>query len=106
MIDSRGGHYAMPDGAAGSRSNAALIRRLRRVEGQVQGLQKMVATERDRVEVLTLIAQVRGALHSVAALILEAHLVESAEVARQGAESDDRDRLVAKTVRIFKKWAT
>ena len=106
MNDSRGRHHAVQDGAAGSRSKAALIRRLRRVEGQVQGLQKMIATERDRVDVLTLVAQVRGALHSIAALVLEAHLVESADAAVLTDDPDDRDRLVAKTVKIFRTWAT
>ena len=106
MIDPRATDLTIPDAAAGSRSKAALIRRLRRVEGQVKGLQKMVATERDRAEILTLIAQVRGALHGVAALLLEAHLVEGAKAALLTGDPAGRDRIVAKAVKVFKKWAT
>jgi len=102
MVDAR------PAGltAAGPRSKAALIRRLRRVEGQVQGLQKMVATERDREEILVLIAQVRGALHGVAALVLQTQLVEGAKASLLADDPVDRDRIVANILRLLKSWAT
>lgn len=106
MIDSTGGLGAVPDRSAGSRSKSALIRRLRRVEGQVRGLQKMVDAGRDHVEILTLVAQVRGALQSVAALVFESYLVESVGAALWTEHGSDHDHLVAKTVKMFKKWAT
>jgi DNA-binding FrmR family transcriptional regulator len=93
------------DFVAGSRSKAALIRRLRRIEGQTRGLQKMVEEDRDAHEILMQIASVREALHSAAALILESHLVANAEAILLAESADDNERLVAKTVDVFKKWA-
>ncbi|MBE3598263.1 MAG: metal-sensitive transcriptional regulator [Limnochordaceae bacterium] len=50
-----------------------LIRRLRRVEGQVRGLQRMVDEEQYCVDVLVQIAAVKAALDKVAIALLEEH---------------------------------
>ena len=47
-----------------------IIKRLRRVEGQVRGLQKMVAEERDCESIITQLAAVRSAIDSAGALVL------------------------------------
>ena len=94
------------DFVAGSRSKAALVRRLRRIEGQARGLQKMVEEERDAAEILMQIASVREALHSAAALILESHLAENAEAILLAKSIDENEHLVAKTLDVFRKWAT
>lgn len=52
----------------------AVIIRLRRVEGQVSGLQRMVEDDRDCVDVLTQINAVRAALHKVESVILRDHV--------------------------------
>ena len=51
-----------------------LIRRLKRAEGQVRGLQQMIEDERYCIDVLTQIAAVRAALDSVALKVLEDHV--------------------------------
>ena len=48
--------------------------RLRRIEGQVRGLQKMLADRRYCPEVLQQIAAVQASLGSLAELLLRAHL--------------------------------
>lgn len=106
MIGRRGSRDDGSDFVAGSRSKAALVRRLRRIEGQARGLQKMVEEERDAAEILMQIASVREALHSAAALILESHLAANAEAILLAENTDENERLVAKTVDVFKKWAT
>ncbi|WP_328702140.1 metal-sensitive transcriptional regulator [Alicyclobacillus fructus] len=52
---------------------ADLLRRLRRIEGQVRGLQKMVEDGRYCVDILVQIAAVKSALHQVGLSILESH---------------------------------
>ena len=47
--------------------------RLRRIEGQVRGLQKMVDEDRYCIDVLTQVSAVRSALESVALLLLADH---------------------------------
>jgi DNA-binding FrmR family transcriptional regulator len=47
--------------------------RLRRIEGQVRGIQKMVADDRYCIDVLTQVNAARAALESVALLLLADH---------------------------------
>ena len=51
----------------------ALLRRLRRIEGQVRGVERMVEDERYCVEILDQIAAARTALEQVGLRLLEDH---------------------------------
>ena len=51
-----------------------LLKRLRRVEGQVRGLAQMVEDDRYCIDVLTQISAVNKALQSVAVGLLDDHL--------------------------------
>jgi DNA-binding FrmR family transcriptional regulator len=51
-----------------------LIRRLKRAEGQVRGLQQMIEEERYCIDILTQISATRAALDGVALKILEDHV--------------------------------
>jgi DNA-binding FrmR family transcriptional regulator len=50
------------------------LRRLRRIEGQVRGLQRMVSEDQYCIDVLTQISSVTSALNSVALGLLDQHL--------------------------------
>ena len=52
----------------------ALVRGLHRVEGQVRGIEKMVAGDRYCIDILTQISAVTTALESLALRILDAHV--------------------------------
>jgi DNA-binding FrmR family transcriptional regulator len=52
----------------------ALLKRLRRIEGQVRGLERMVEEDRYCIDILTQIAAVRTALEQVGAKLLEDHV--------------------------------
>jgi DNA-binding FrmR family transcriptional regulator len=52
----------------------ALIKRLRRIEGQVRGLEKMVEDDRYCIDVLTQVSAVSKALESVAFEVLDDHV--------------------------------
>ncbi len=70
----------------------ALLARLRRVEGQVRGLQQMVEDDRYCIDVLTQISAVTKALQSVAVGLLDDHLRHclTEAVAAGGAEADSK----------------
>ncbi len=53
-----------------------IINRLSRIEGHVRGIKTMVSEHRPCPEVLNQIAAVKGAISSVAKIILEDHLEE------------------------------
>ncbi len=52
----------------------AIVKRLKRIEGQVRGLQKMVADERECESIVTQLAAVRSAIDSVGALVLNNYI--------------------------------
>ncbi len=61
--------------------------RLRRIEGQVRGIQRMLE-ERDCAEVMTQIAAARSALHKVALFILQ-HYTRECLAKRPGAGREE-----------------
>ena len=63
----------------------ALLNRLRRVEGQVRGIQRMIESDTYCIDVLTQIAAASKALQAVAVQLLEDHLAHCvADATRQG----------------------
>ena len=52
----------------------ALIKRLHRIEGQVRGIERMVADDRYCIDILTQIAAVNTALESLGFQILDQHV--------------------------------
>ena len=51
-------------------SKDMLLRRLKRVEGQIRGIQKMIAEDRDCVSIVMQLAAVRSGVEGVGALVL------------------------------------
>ncbi len=67
---------------------AANLRRLRRIEGQVRGLQKMVAEDRYCADIITQVASVQEALRGVGRQLMRNHFKHCATRAiRQGAST-------------------
>lgn len=68
--------------------------RLRRIEGQVQGLQRMIEGDAYCVDILLQISAVQGALEQVQKLLLGRH-VEScvADALRSGSKSERQQKL-------------
>lgn len=48
----------------------ALLRRLKRLEGQIRGIHKMIAEDRDCVSIVIQLAAVRSGVEGVGALVL------------------------------------
>lgn len=68
----------------------ALLIRLRRIEGQVRGLQRQVENETYCVEILTQVAAATKALDSVALMLLDQHLQRCLTHAADPTERDQR----------------
>jgi DNA-binding FrmR family transcriptional regulator len=67
-------------------------KRLRRIEGQVRGIAKMIEEDKYCIDVLTQISAVNSALQSVALGLLDEHLGHcvSHAVSEGGAEADKK----------------
>lgn len=50
-----------------------IVKRLKRIEGQVKGVQRMIEEEKYCVDILTQIAAIRAAINKVGSLVLEKH---------------------------------
>jgi CsoR family transcriptional regulator, copper-sensing transcriptional repressor len=71
-----------------SMSRDDYLKRLRRIEGQVRGLQKMVADDRYCIDILTQVSSVNRALQGVAVGLLDEHVRHCVmEAAAQGDDS-------------------
>jgi DNA-binding FrmR family transcriptional regulator len=55
-------------------SREAVLKRLRKIEGQIRGLQKMVAEERDCESIVMQLAAVRSAIDSAGALVMNNYM--------------------------------
>jgi CsoR family transcriptional regulator, copper-sensing transcriptional repressor len=67
-------------------------KRLRRIEGQVRGIARMIEEDKYCIDVLTQISAVNSALRSVALNLLDEHLGHcvTRAVAEGGDEADDK----------------
>jgi len=67
------------------------LKRLRRIEGQIRGLQKMVEDDKYCIDVLTQISAATNALQSVALRLLDEHMAGCVvDAARNGGAAADR----------------
>ncbi|HET6699987.1 MAG TPA: metal-sensitive transcriptional regulator [Nocardioidaceae bacterium] len=73
-------------------SKAAYLARLRRIEGQVRGIARMVEEDTYCIDVLTQVAAVNKALQGVAVGLVEDHLGHCVRdaLANGGQEADDK----------------
>lgn len=79
----------------------ALAKRLRRIEGQVRGLQKMVDEERYCADILVQIASVQEALRGVGKLLLQNHLTHCVSGAIRSGNADEGSRVVEELVELW-----
>ncbi len=70
----------------------AYLKRLRRVEGQVRGIARMVEEDKYCIDILTQVAAVNKALHAVSMGLLEEHIAHCVVGAAQESQlSGDTD---------------
>ncbi len=74
--------------AVDSDARARNLRRLKRIEGQVRGLQKMVEDDRYCADIMTQISSVHEALRAVGRELMKNHLKHCASTAIRSSESD------------------
>lgn len=75
-----------------------LLNRVRRIRGQVEGLERGLDEGRDCAEVLQLIAAVRGAVNGLMAEVIEEHLrehVASPAISSDAERAQGADEIVA-----------
>lgn len=84
---------ALPDGIS-----RALLNRLRRIEGQVRGVQRLIQEQRDCDSIMTQVAAMRSAVNAVGMVVLSENL---AQCLARPADSLDADDSVERAKRAF-----
>jgi DNA-binding FrmR family transcriptional regulator len=80
---------------------ASTLKRLGRIEGQVRGLARMVASDRYCIDIVTQIAAVRAALRRVEEEILRDHVAHCVEHAIASGDQADQRRKVAELMDVI-----
>jgi CsoR family transcriptional regulator, copper-sensing transcriptional repressor len=80
-----------------------LLKRLRRIEGQVRGVQGMVEDDRYCIDVLTQISAVQAALDKVALGLLDDHARHCVIDGPEGEKDDRTEELMAAVGRLMRR---
>jgi len=84
------------------RDNARLLLRVRRMQGQVEALERLLRDQRDCNDVLQQIAAVRGAATGLMADVLEEHLQE--HLSRPSSSALQRAEDLKELAHIVKRY--
>lgn len=87
----------------GGASHHDEITRLRRIEGQVRGLQRMIEEDRYCIDVLTQVRSVRGALERVADSILERHIQHCVSDAIRSGDSAATEEKIQEVMDVLQR---
>jgi len=71
----------------------AVLKRLRRIEGQTRGLQRMVDEDTYCIDILTQVAAVTKALQAVSLTLLEDHLSHCVVDAARAGDQEGREKV-------------
>ena len=83
----------------------ALGRRLRRIEGQVRGIERMVEDDRYCIDILTQISAVNTALESLALKILDEHVRHCVAGALSSGDADDAHAKTEELLEAVQRFA-
>jgi CsoR family transcriptional regulator, copper-sensing transcriptional repressor len=86
-----------------SATKAQLTNRLRRIEGQVRGVERMVEEDRYCIDVLTQISAVQAALDKVALGLLDEHARHCVIEAPEQMKEDRTQELMAAVARLMRR---
>ena len=69
------------------------LKRLRRIEGQARGLQRMVEEEQYCIDILTQVSAMTSALHSFSIQLLEEHMNHCVVDAARAGDAEAREKV-------------
>ncbi|MFQ6037220.1 MAG: metal-sensitive transcriptional regulator [Candidatus Aminicenantales bacterium] len=78
--------------------------RLRRIEGQIRGVQKMIQEKRYCIDILTQLSSIVGAIKGVEESILSRHLKGCVQHSFIKGNTEDRIRKVEEVIEVLRKF--
>ena len=86
-----------------SSTKEQLLKRLKRVEGQVRGVEKMVEDDRYCIDVLTQISAVQAALDKVALGLMDDHARHCVVGGPEDVKEERTEELMAAVARLMRR---
>ena len=86
-------------------AKAKTLGRLRRIEGQVQGIQRMVEEEKYCVDILLQLTAVQGAVEQVQKLVLGQHLESCVVEAVRSGSTRDRQKKMDELLDVLSRFS-
>jgi CsoR family transcriptional regulator, copper-sensing transcriptional repressor len=86
-----------------AKAKTSVLRRLKRIEGQVRGLARMVEMDRYCIDIVTQISAVRAALRAVEEEILSDHVANCVEHAITSGNKFEQRRKVAELMNVLSR---
>jgi DNA-binding FrmR family transcriptional regulator len=84
-------------------AKASVLKRLRRIEGQVRGLARMVEDDRYCIDIVTQLSAVRAAVRRAEEEILADHAAHCVENAIASGNKPDQRRKVAELIDVISR---
>ena len=75
-----------------SETQKEMVARMRRIEGQARGVQRMIAEDRDCLEILTQLASLRSAAYGVSVALTQHYAAQCVRAADQQEMTEDAMR--------------
>jgi DNA-binding FrmR family transcriptional regulator len=88
-----------------SHDKPQLLNRLKRIEGQVRGVARMVEDDRYCIDVMTQLRAVRAALSRVEGELLKGHLDHCIESAIVSGDADEQRRKATELIELLERSA-
>ena len=86
-----------------AKAKTSALKRLKRIEGQVRGLARMVETDRYCIDIVTQISAVRAALRAAEQEILSDHVANCVEHAISSGNKADQRRKLAELMDVLSR---
>jgi len=77
---------------------------LKRIEGQVRGIQKMIEKKRYCIDILTQLSSVAGAIRRVEENILERHLRSCVQDSLSRGKKEEKSKKIEEIIGILQKF--
>ncbi len=81
-----------------------ILARLKRSEGQVRGVMRMVEEDKYCVDVMNQVAAIQGALAEVSKNLLSRHLDTCVRTAMESGKPKDRTRMLGELQKLFARY--
>ncbi|MFQ5867331.1 MAG: metal-sensitive transcriptional regulator [bacterium] len=80
------------------------LNRLRRIEGQIRGIQKMITNKRYCIDILTQISSAVGAIMEVENNILNRHLRSCVHGSLKKGNREEREKKIEEIIEVLRKF--